>query len=158
MSSTAISLYTIICFLPLPLCLLFLTFSLDHPCYLNNGGCSHFCLVKEDGYKCACPDGMLLSANKTCWSKFNAILVFTFMVIFKIPFLLDQITLKRMWSVAMSYNSSEAGKISHCKKKNFSNKDFFSKYNQIRRKLQIWSHLLKKSLLENFIFCAVSLN
>ena len=34
-------------------------------------------------------------------------------------------------------------------------KDFFSKCNQIRRKLRIWSHLLKKSLMENFIFCAV---
>ena len=28
----------------------------------------------------------------------------------------------------------------------FSIKDFFSKCDQIRRKLQIWSHLLKKSL------------
>ena len=37
----------------------------------------------------------------------------------------------------------------------FSIKDFFSKYDQIRRKLRIWSHLLKKSLMENFIFCAV---
>ena len=35
----------------------------------------------------------------------------------------------------------------------FSIKDFFSKCDQIRRKLWIWSHLLKKSLLENFIFC-----
>ena len=34
-------------------------------------------------------------------------------------------------------------------------KDFFSKFDQIRSFLQIWSHLLKKSLLENFIFCAV---
>ena len=34
-------------------------------------------------------------------------------------------------------------------------KDFFSKCDQIRRKLRIWSHLLKKSLMENFIFCAV---
>ena len=34
-------------------------------------------------------------------------------------------------------------------------KDFFGKYDQIRRKLRIWSHLLKKSLIENFIFCAV---
>ena len=34
-------------------------------------------------------------------------------------------------------------------------KDFFSKCNQIRRKLRIWSHLLKESLMENFIFCAV---
>ena len=34
-------------------------------------------------------------------------------------------------------------------------KDFFSKCDQIRSKLWIWSHLLKKSLMENFIFCAV---
>ena len=34
-------------------------------------------------------------------------------------------------------------------------KDFFSKCDQIRRKPRIWSHLLKKSLMENFIFCAV---
>ena len=33
--------------------------------------------------------------------------------------------------------------------------DFFSKCDQILRKLRIWSHLLKKSLIENFIFCAV---
>ena len=37
-------------------------------------------------------------------------------------------------------------------KMKFSIKDFFSKCDQIRRKLRIWSHLLKKSLLENFIF------
>ena len=30
--------------------------------------------------------------------------------------------------------------------------DFFSKYDQIRSFLWIWSHLLKKSVLENFIF------
>ena len=34
-------------------------------------------------------------------------------------------------------------------------KDFYSKCDQIRRKLRIWSHLLKKSLMENFVFCAV---
>ena len=34
-------------------------------------------------------------------------------------------------------------------------RDFFSKCDQIRRKLRIWSHLQKKSLMENFIFCAV---
>ena len=39
----------------------------------------------------------------------------------------------------------------------FSIKDFFSKRNQIRRKLRIWSHLLKKSLMENIIFCTVLL-
>ena len=37
----------------------------------------------------------------------------------------------------------------------FSIKDLFTKCDQIGRKLQIWSHLLKKSLMENFIFCAV---
>ena len=37
----------------------------------------------------------------------------------------------------------------------FSIKNFFSKCDQIRRKPRIWSHLLKKSLMENFIFCVV---
>ena len=36
----------------------------------------------------------------------------------------------------------------------FSIKNFFSKCDQIRRKPRIWSHLLKKSLVTNFIFCA----
>ena len=45
----------------------------------------------------------------------------------------------------------------HCKKnklKNlkFSIKDFFSKCGQIRSFPRIWTHLLKKSLIENFIF------
>ena len=43
-------------------------------------------------------------------------------------------------------------------KMKFSIKDFFSKCDQIRRKLRIWSHLLKKSLMENFIICVVSTN
>ena len=34
-------------------------------------------------------------------------------------------------------------------------KDFFRKCDQIRSNLRIWSHLLKKSLMENFIFCAL---
>ena len=33
--------------------------------------------------------------------------------------------------------------------------NFFSKCDRIRSFLRIWSHLLKKSLLENFAFCAV---
>ena len=37
----------------------------------------------------------------------------------------------------------------------FSIKDFFGKCDQIRSFLWIWSHLPKKSLMENFIFCAV---
>ena len=43
----------------------------------------------------------------------------------------------------------------HCTKNEVSIKDLFSKCDQIHRKLRIWSHLLEKSLMENFIFCAV---
>ena len=34
-------------------------------------------------------------------------------------------------------------------------KDFFSQCDQIRSFLWIWSHVLKKALMENFIFCAL---
>ena len=37
----------------------------------------------------------------------------------------------------------------------FSIKSFFDKCNQIRSFLQIWSHLPKKYLMENFMFRAV---
>ena len=37
----------------------------------------------------------------------------------------------------------------------FSIKDFFSKCDKIRSFLRIWSHLLEKYLIENFIFCAL---
>ena len=52
-------------------------------------------------------------------------------------------------------NSKGCSARMHCLKMKFSIKDFFSKCDQIRKKLQIWSHLLKKSLMENFIFVAV---
>ena len=42
------------------------------------------------------------------------------------------------------------------KKKKFSLKDFSSKYDRIHRKQRILSHLLKKYLMENFIFGAMS--
>ena len=41
-------------------------------------------------------------------------------------------------------------------KMKFAIKDFFSKCDQICSFLRICSHLLKKSLMESFIFCAVS--
>ena len=41
------------------------------------------------------------------------------------------------------------------KKMEFCIKGFFSKYDQIRSFMRIWSHLLKKSLMKTFIFCAV---
>ena len=49
-------------------------------------------------------------------------------------------------------------KTSHtAKKMKFPIRDFFSICDQIRRKLWIWSHLLKTSLVENFVFRAESL-
>ena len=41
---------------------------------------------------------------------------------------------------------------STAQKMKFPIKDFCSKFDQIRSFLQIWSHLVKKSLMENFIF------
>ena len=48
--------------------------------------------------------------------------------------------------------------ISAAQKMKLSIKDCFSKCDQIRSFLRIWSHLLQKSLMENFIFCAVIRN
>ena len=54
----------------------------------------------------------------------------------------------------IAYNFTEK-ELSHTARKiKFSIKDFFSKCDQIRSFLWIWPHLLKKSLMENFIFCA----
>ena len=47
----------------------------------------------------------------------------------------------------VSYNTVQKMKLSI--------KDFFSECDQNLRKLRIWSHLLKKPLVENLIFCAV---
>ena len=46
-------------------------------------------------------------------------------------------------------------KLGTAQKMTFSIKDFFSQCDQICKKLRIWSHLLKESLMESFIFCAV---
>ena len=45
--------------------------------------------------------------------------------------------------------------ITTAQKMKFSVKGFFSKFDQIRSFLRIWSHLLKKSLMETFNSCAV---
>ena len=41
-------------------------------------------------------------------------------------------------------------------KMKFSIQDFFSKFDHICSFLWIWSHLLKKHLIKNFTFCAVT--
>ena len=39
-------------------------------CQVNNGGCSHLCLFRRVGVKCACPAGMeLLADKKSCIGK-----------------------------------------------------------------------------------------
>ena len=45
--------------------------------------------------------------------------------------------------------------INTAQKMKFSIKDFFSKCDQIGSFLRIWSHLLKESAMEDFIFCEV---
>ena len=47
------------------------------------------------------------------------------------------------------------GKNITAQKMKFSIKDFSSKCDQIRSFLRTWSHLLKKSLMEEFILCTV---
>ena len=62
------------------------------------------------------------------------------------------------WMVIAIVNplqGEENGNIGTAQKTMFFIKDFFSKCDQIRRKLLNWSQLLEKSLMKNFIFCAV---
>ena len=60
-------------------------------------------------------------------------------------------SLLTLWFSKKHYTSRTAQKMK------FTINDFFSKCDQIPRKLRIWSHLLMKSLMENFILCAVSM-
>ena len=53
------------------------------------------------------------------------------------------------WRMSLLYRNHTAQKMK------FSIKDFFSKCDQILSFLRMWSHLLKKSLMESFNFCAV---
>ena len=65
---------------------------------------------------------------------------------------------QEIWSVRgtlVKFRSMHVGFTAQ--KMKFSIKDFFSKCDQICRKLPIWSALLKKSFMENFIFCVVFL-
>lgn len=46
----------------------------NHPCQINNGGCSNLCLISPGGgYKCACPTNFYLAADgKQCLSNCTA--------------------------------------------------------------------------------------
>ena len=68
-------------------------------------------------------------------------------------------TTKRCWSVKslITHVTPHLSQILllHCSKMKFSVTGFFSKCDQIRCFLRIWSYLPKKFLTENFLFCAV---
>ena len=54
-----------------------------------------------------------------------------------------------------SFNFLKLTLSTYTAQKKFPIKDFFSKYDQIRKKLRIWSHLLKKFFMGGLVFCAV---
>ena len=68
-------------------------------------------------------------------------------------------------SNVVHFNNASTEAFFHCTKKwsfplristvNVTTSTVYSKYDQIRSFLRICSHLLKKSLIENFIFCVV---
>ena len=60
----------------------------------------------------------------------------------------------REW-IELNQLKNNPGIVTDSHKMKFSDKDFFSKFDQTRSFLQILSHLLKNSLMENFICCAV---
>ncbi|XP_073967481.1 low-density lipoprotein receptor-related protein 6-like [Choristoneura fumiferana] len=51
----------------------------NHPCKVNNGGCSHLCLLSPTapGYVCSCPTGLKLKdgSNSTCFSTPQSLLL-----------------------------------------------------------------------------------
>ena len=65
--------------------------------------------------------------------------------------------LKWIFSENLFRKNSSTEAFSHvtAQKMNLFMKDFFSKCEQIRNKLRVCSHLLKKSLMENYIFYSV---
>ena len=60
-------------------------------------------------------------------------------------------TLQKNYTLKMSIS----GDIFTAQKRKFSITDFLSECDQVRSFLWIWSHLLKISVMENFIFCTV---
>ena len=62
------------------------------------------------------------------------------------------LAISREWAEFDGCVPNELFLIFHAQKIKLFIKGFYSKYNQILGKLQIWSHLLKKALTENLIF------
>ena len=70
---------------------------------------------------------------------------------YKVRQVLQIVTVVTKWDVTLLSDF----RIFNAQNLNFSIKDFFSKCDQIRSFLQIWPHLLKKSLMKNLIFSTV---
>ena len=65
-------------------------------------------------------------------------------------------TLTQRKEEVRNHRACSLKKNNSAQKVKFSITDFFSKCDQIRSKLRVWSHLLKKSAMQNSIFCTVS--
>ena len=78
-----------------------------------------------------------------------------YQVITKISMLNNLKINKLFWLIHRTNGFTIFWRFYTAQKMKFSSKDFFSKCDQIRSFLRIWSHLQKKSLMENFIFCAI---
>ena len=87
----------------------------------------------ESFLKCTSVESYLLLARKM-WEKF----------------LIDANCLESNFLVWIK--GSRCSLIDTAQKRKFSIEDFFSRRSQFRSSLWIWSHLLEKSLMENFIF------
>ena len=61
------------------------------------------------------------------------------------------------WPILFDFNQINLSVCTMHKKMKFSIKNLFSKCYTIRKKLRIWWHLLKKSLMENFFSFAVAM-
>ena len=97
---------------------------------------------------------LLLSTN--FWTTHNKMNIQNQQNKFSIHYEESTVKLDIIWSLNFSHilNIKMIMQYSLYKKLKSFIKGFFSKWKQIRRKLQICSHLAKKTLAENFIFCA----
>ena len=59
-------------------------FSAPNPCEINNGGCTHLCLLSStnsSGYSCTCADGFYLDTDqRTCINPGSCRLLFSMMM------------------------------------------------------------------------------
>ena len=97
----------------------------------------------------------------TFWNGSDFIFVLIIIITFKIvlvprPCLSWMLKVIQYWNFVKNLRNRLVNtRFDAAQKMRFSINDFFTKCDQIHRKLQIWSHLLKKSLMGNFIFGAV---